>query len=124
MNAKPPSTSPNPDQPSLFDALAAADETIQRGRENADEGWKRAAHRAVWDRARIPQPFTTDDIMEDLDALGVVTHDNRALGAVIRKMLRKGVIFEIGMTRSRRRHGARIPVYSGSSTNYEQEMRK
>lgn len=110
-------TSPTPsNQPSLFDALAAADEAIQRVDRNADEGWKMAATQAVWDRSRMSVPFTTDDIMDDLDNMGVVTHDNRALGPVIRRMINKNVITEISMTRSRRRHGARIPVYAGTRT--------
>lgn len=106
---------PDPSQPSLWEALVAADEAIKRVDENADEGWKRAAAQAVWDRSRLAVSFTTDDVMEDLDNMGVVTHDNRALGPVMRRMLNKGIIHEIGMTRSRRRHGARIPVYAGKS---------
>lgn len=108
-------------EPTLFDALAAADEAIARVDANADEGWKRAASQAVWERSQGVYSFTTDDVMEDLDALGVVTHDNRALGPVMRRMLTTGVIREIGMTRSRRRHGARIPVYAGTSVTTTQE---
>lgn len=116
MNSKQHMTSHNPSQqPSLFDALAAADEAIQRVDENADEGWKRAAARIVWELSQMPGGFTTDDVMEGLDDMGVVTHDNRALGPVMRRMIHKNVIHEIGMTRSRRRHGARIPVYAGGS---------
>lgn len=113
MNSKQQENWPN--QPSLLDALAAADEAIRRVDENADEGWKRAAGLAVFQRAKMGQPFTTDDIMEDLSDMGVVTHDNRALGPVIRRALQTAIIKEIGMTRSRRRHGARIPVYAGES---------
>lgn len=102
-------------QPTLFDALAAADEAIKRVDENADEGWKRAATRIVWELAQLPQGFTTDDVMEGVTNLGITTHDNRALGPVIQRMIRNKTICEIGMTRSRRRHGARIPVYAGVS---------
>lgn len=101
------------DQPTLFDALAAADEAIRIVDANADEGWKRAATQIVWEFAQMRDGFTTDDVMEGLDDMGVVTHDNRALGPVMRRMIRSGIICEIGMTRSRRRHGARIPIYAG-----------
>ena len=107
------------DQPTLWDTMAAADEAIQRVDENADEGWKRAATQVVWDWSRTTSHFTTDDVMDSLDGLGVKTHDNRALGPVMRRMIRSNVITEVGMTRSRRRHGARIPVYAGASTTKE-----
>lgn len=117
MNSKQQQTSHDPShQPTLFDALAAADDAIRRVDENADEGWKRAAARIVWEFAKMRDGFTTDDVMEGLEGMGVVTHDNRALGPVMRRMIRKNIIHEIGMTRSRRRHGARIPVYAGVST--------
>lgn len=109
------------DQPTLWDALAAADEAIKRVDENADEGWKRAATQIVWEFAQMPGGFTTDDVMEGLDGMGVVTHDNRALGPVMRRMIRGGHIQEIGMTRSRRRHGARIPIYAGKSFAHNTE---
>lgn len=116
MDSKQQGNSPSQQaQPTLFDALVAADEAIKRVDQNADEGWKRAAAQVVWEFAKMPGGFTTDDVMEALDGMGVVTHDNRALGPVIRRMTRKNVIHEIGMTRSRRRHGARIPVYAGVS---------
>lgn len=109
------------EQPTLFDALAKADEAIRRVDENADEGWKRAADQVVWEWSQSFREFTTDDVMESLDALGVTTHDNRALGPVMRRMIRKGFIQEVGMTRSRRRHGARIPIYAGKPRTTTQE---
>lgn len=109
------------DQPTLWDALAAADQAIARVDENADEGWKRAADQVVWEWSQTYRDFTTDDVIESLDSLGVTTHDNRALGPVIRRMVRKGIIHEVGMTRSRRRHGARIPIYAGKPRTTTQE---
>ena len=98
----------------LLDALAEADQAIQRVDDNASERWKSAAEAIVLSRAATQQPFTTDDVMEDLATLSVSTHDSRALGPVIRRAVRKNVLVEVGMTRSRRRHGARIPIYSGA----------
>lgn len=107
-------------QPTLWDAFAAADEAIKRVDENADEGWKRAAERSVWEWSQTGSHFTTDDVMDSLAALGVTTHDNRALGPVMRRMIRNNTIIEVGMTRSRRRHGARIPVYAGKSVTTQE----
>lgn len=114
MNSKQHPISHDPSQqPTLWDALAAADEAIKRVDDNAEKAWKHAAAEIVWELSKIRSGFTTDDVMEDLDRSGIVTHDNRALGPVMRRMIRSGVIHEIGMTRSRRRHGARIPIYAG-----------
>lgn len=117
MNSKPQENSLN--QPTLWDALAAADAAIKQVDENADEGWKRAAERSVWEWSQTGSHFTTDDVMDSIDALGVKTHDNRALGPVMRRMIRSNVIEEVGMTRSRRRHGARIPIYAGVPATHE-----
>lgn len=108
------------DQPTLWDAMAAADEAIKRVDDNADEGWKRAAERVVWEWSQSSSHFTTDDVMDSLEGLGVTTHDNRALGPVMRRMIRSKTIHEVGMTRSRRRHGARIPVYAGKSVTTQE----
>ena len=109
-------------EPTLFDALQAADEAIARVDRNANPDWKEEAARAIWKRSKSGETFTTDEIMEDLAAVGVETHDARALGPVMRRAIRKKIVTEVGMTRSRRRHGARIPVYSGVSDLAE--MRK
>lgn len=108
------------EQPTLWDAFAEADKAIKQVDENADEGWKRAATQVVWEFAQSSNAFTTDDVMEALEGLGVVTHDNRALGPVMRRMIRGRHIREIGMTRSRRRHGARIPIYAGKSVTTQE----
>lgn len=106
-------------QPTLFDALQQADEAIERVEKNADPEWMEAATRAVWERSRLGETFTTDEVMEDLESVNVSTHDARALGPVIRKAIKRGMITEVGMTRSRRRHGTRIPIYQGISQRKE-----
>ena len=99
----------------LWDALMEANEAIQQVDEHADERWKAAAEAMVESRAIGMADFTTDDVMDDLATLPVSTHDGRALGPVMRRAIRSGQIVEVGMTRSRRRHGARIPIYRGAS---------
>jgi hypothetical protein len=64
-------------QPALWDnqinAVAA----------NATPGWCDAAYEAVVRVARRHAHFTTDDVWLAID--GPITHDNRALGAVMRR---------------------------------------
>lgn len=97
-------------------AATAATEAIKRGSKAADPAWVSAAHDVMWERCRAGREFTTDEVMESLEELGVETHDSRALGGVVRRFLNKGLIREVGTTKSRRRHGARIPVYVGASS--------
>lgn len=92
----------------------AADEAIGRGLVSADEEWKRTALFIFKHLSHSHEPFTTDEVMLELDKYGLSTHDARALGGVTRKALSNGWMSEVGMTKSRRRHGARIPVYQGN----------
>lgn len=101
------------EQITLEEAIAAADEAIARVDEHADIDWKATATEAVRVLSLAGSEFTTDDVMEHLERMGAHTHDNRALGPVIRRAVRSNEIREVGMTRSRRRHGARIPIYKG-----------
>jgi hypothetical protein len=69
----------------MLDALEAVEAA-------ADEGWLRAAKQAVWVLCLRGESFTTDDVWEHLDALGVTTHEPRALGAVMRAAATAGFI--------------------------------
>jgi hypothetical protein len=96
------------------DARAKANKAIGRVHDHADPQWLAAAGEALWRRSRMGQPFTTDEVMEDIDDFGVTTHDARALGPVVRRFISKGVIVHTGeYVKSRRRHGSPIPVYVG-----------
>ena len=94
-------------------AQARATVKLQQAGRNADHAWITEAEILMRYRASLGVDFTTDEVMEDLESSAVGTHDPRALGSVVRKLLREKVIVEVGMTRSRRRHAARIPVYCG-----------
>ena len=96
-------------------AAQEANTAIKRGSQAADPAWIAAATGIFWDLSRSSAGFTTDEVMEALEELGVETHDSRALGGVVRRFLNRGLITEVGTTKSRRRHGARIPIYVGSS---------
>ena len=97
-------------------AATAATAAMKRGSKAADPAWIDAAGEIMWERYRSGREFTTDEVMEALEELGVETHDSRALGGVVLRFLNKGLIHEVGTAKSRRRHGARIPVYVGTSS--------
>lgn len=97
-------------------AAEAANKAIKRGSKAANPEWVEAARRVMWDLCRGGEHFTTDEVMEILEELGVETHDSRALGGVVRRFLNKDLMREVGITKSRRRHGTRIPIYVGTSS--------
>lgn len=77
-------------QPDLF---TITHEAIDRVEANADDAWTIAARKAVIACAQSNLHFTTDDVWEMLDELEVNTHDNRALGAVMRWAARQRIIY-------------------------------
>lgn len=92
----------------------AADEAVSRGLASANTEWKNTALFIFKHLSHSRDEFTTDEVMLELERYGLSTHDARALGGVTRKALSNGWMTEVGMTKSRRRHGARIPVYMGN----------
>ena len=69
------------------------EEAIDRVERNADEEWKRAAHLAVAAAAQRREQFTTDLVVEIMAERGnVSTHEPRAMGAVMRRAARLGVV--------------------------------
>lgn len=95
-------------------ADAAATEKIAQAVDHADQDWLAMADILLRQAARLGIDFTTDEVMEQLAASGVTTHEPRALGGVVRRLIRSGVIVQVGWTRSRRRHSSPIPVYCGA----------
>jgi hypothetical protein len=81
-------------QETMFDSNLGAilrDDGIRRADEHADRDWKRAAYEAVSNLALFREHFTTDDVHELLgDA--VSTHEKRAMGAIMRRAARDGLI--------------------------------
>jgi hypothetical protein len=66
-------------------------EGMDRAERNADPLWKAAALQVVHDICSECPTFTADDVLERLESLEVETHDNRALGAVMRSCARLGL---------------------------------
>lgn len=77
-------------QPDLF---TITEEAINRAEANADNAWTVEARKAVILCSQNNLHITTDDVWEVLEALDVQTHDNRALGGVMRWAARQRIIY-------------------------------
>jgi len=63
---------------------------VDQAGENANARWMSIAYEAGCMVAETLSEFTTDDIWRVLDEEGVKTHDNRAMGAVIKNLKHDG----------------------------------
>lgn len=80
-------------QETMFDSNLGAilrDDGIRRADEHADRDWKDAAYAAVVELAHRRQVFTTDSVHEIIG--DVSTHEKRAMGAIMRRAARDGLI--------------------------------
>lgn len=78
----------------LFDwseAQRQRDAAIQRVGDAADQDYMRIALQVVAELARSGAAFTTDDVIARMPD-GVSTHEPRALGAVMRRAQRAGIV--------------------------------
>ena len=83
--------------PDLAAALETRDAAIDAIEANADMGWKAQALTAVKTVARRAKTFTVDDVWPVLDTAGVPRpNDSRAMGPVLRKAWREGIIRPTG----------------------------
>lgn len=94
-------------------ARAERDEAMARADEHADTQWRIEAERIVFTYAQRHTPFTSDDVMDALDAIGLVAHEPRALGPVMNRAIRSQWIERTGYVQSRRRHASPIAQYRG-----------
>ncbi len=101
-------------QPDLFSAYEARAEAIEQVDANADKAWKAAAEAAVIHIARMRPTFTADDVWDHLNAHSDEhTHEPRALGAIMNRLMAANTIRKTGEYRpSRRRRAAPIPVWT------------
>lgn len=87
---------------------------IDQVQEHANPDWLDTARRIVVVLAHSGRPFTTDDVWDELAKHSTVTHEPRALGAVIRNAARMGLIRSTGTyvkTRRREAHSRPIPEW-------------
>lgn len=96
-------------------ARADRDQAMATVDANALGVWKRAAAQVIANLAATGREFTTDDVMDALAAQRHDVHDPRALGPVVMRAKRAGLIRHTGYTPSRRRHASPIPVYVGGA---------
>ena len=80
-----------------LDAERAKIIAIDRVEAGADDSWLAAAHLVVKTLAKVEDYFTTDLVWERLEFLGVEQpQEPRAMGAVIRRAVREGLIEATG----------------------------
>jgi hypothetical protein len=96
----------------LFDAEEARDEAIARVEAHAPEGWVQRARDTVTLVAGTQFDFTTDEVWQEL--FGPVTHDHRAMGAVMRRAKTNKVCVPTGQYQTSTRevaHGRPVRVW-------------
>lgn len=101
------------EHPDLFAAQEAKEAAIQRSEDHANEAWKAAAYAAVEACAQRRETLIVDDVWPYLEALSETTHDFRALGPVMRKAAKEGVIAKTDQFRlsHAHNHGTPRPVW-------------
>jgi hypothetical protein len=110
-------------QPPKFDSRAAADArnaSMEEVEDHAKEEWKEAAHGCVLSCAKTMRLFTADDVQLLLSKLPVKTHDNRALGPILREAQKSLMIRDTEQfTRSTQVKCHRMPRRIWESLIYE-----
>lgn len=102
-------------QPGLFDAgRAARDDALERVEKGAPMQWKDLAEKVVRLFASKGEPFTSDDLWQ----YGLPKpREPRALGAIMAKLARRGIIRKTGRylpCRSATRHVAPVAEWIGA----------
>jgi hypothetical protein len=103
------------EQTSLFSALAIksnqgdfsvqeiTEEAVKRSYDHADKDWKRKVIEVIQDICTRQQFFSADDIQDRMEREEERTHDNSALGAMIKKVEKMGLCKPSGYTKSKRK---------------------
>lgn len=106
--------------PGQMDLLSAQDPhteaAIKRAGDHANDRWKIAAMRALIAAASDLDTLTIDDVWERLTPTGHVTHENRAMGAIMKRGAALGYIEATTEHRplrrvTERRHGRPVRVW-------------
>jgi hypothetical protein len=94
------------------DLKSATDDAIERSEAHADPDWKEAAFDAVRRCAQALPVLIVDDVWKHMTG-NVDTHDNRALGPVMLRAKREGLIESTGTFRHSylRNHGTPRPLW-------------
>lgn len=98
------------------------DRGMKQAESNALERWKKLAIESIEKLARRQQFFTTDDVWEHLEMSGCSTHENRAMGSMMRKACNEGWILATdNYIPTRRPDAHRRPVRVWESKIYQAE---
>ena len=95
-------------------AMKAKESAIVRVDKTANRCWVDAAVTCVGALARLYPRFTTDSVWEMLESCGERTHEPRAMGAVMKKAVKAGVVEPTGEYRPSDRvacHGRPVAVW-------------
>lgn len=93
---KPPAVKPMK-QTTVFDqAERLKQQGMEAAYQYADLDWKKIASDALRKCAETKPEFTTDDMWEIINQTGVVTSENRAMGAIMQSASRAGIIKSTG----------------------------
>lgn len=93
---KPPKIQPMK-QTTVFDqAERLKQQGMEAAYQYADMDWKKIASDALRKCAETKPEFTTDDMWEIINQTGIVTSENRAMGAIMQSASRGGMIKATG----------------------------
>lgn len=97
-------------QQSIYDLVERKKhEGMELSYRNSDSVWRNAVNERIADIRQTHETFTSDDIITYLDEQGIVTADNRALGAILIAHARAGLIestrTQVKCKRKKRHHG-------------------
>lgn len=102
-------------QASVFDQIdKAKHEGMEVSYRNSDTTWRKAVNDRLNEIRQYKETFTSDDIITHLDELGIVTSDNRALGAIMVAHARAGLIESTGTQvkcKRKKRHGGYVTLW-------------
>lgn len=90
-----------------------AQEGMQQSLLNVDLDWWVTAEQVVRDLAKSHLRFTSDDVLIEVEKRGARSVNNSALGGIIRKAAKDGMIEADGYTKSKRpsRHSAPVRIW-------------
>ncbi len=99
----------------IFDLVdKAKHEGMEISYRNSNSVWRKAVNERLNDIRQYKETFTSDDIINHLDEQGIVTSDNRALGAIMVAHARAGLIESTGTQvkcKRRKRHGGYVTLW-------------
>lgn len=78
--------------------VAETEAAVEQGLDNANVEWRTKALEELHNIATRMQTFTVNDFRERVDQSGLVTHDKRAMGGVMRTGVKLGWIEKTGQS--------------------------